>query len=243
MDADPGVTMARALTRATRELNAAHDIQSTLDSIVAVAASEMPDIDHVGVSVAYPDGTIVTRAATGPLVRQLDELQYELREGPCVHSMTADEFTLAEDIRHDQRWPKFVPRAVELGLQAQMAIRLYRDEESLGGLNMYSTRSRTISEESRQMADLLATHASVALERTRREEHLSTALASRTVIGQAVGILMERYGLDPDQAFGYLRRVSSHSNVKLRDVADALVHQVSEQASGAPDPELGRAHT
>ena len=95
-------------------------------------------------------------------------------------------------------------------------MRLYTERETLGGLNMYSTSSDTIDSAAVHMAELFAAHASLALGHARREEQLSTALLTRKVIGQAIGILMERHGLDEDGAFAYLTRVSSHSNVKLR---------------------------
>ena len=73
------------------------------------------------------------------------------------------------------------------------------------------------------IASLFATHAAIALGHARDYDNLQTALATRKIIGQAIGILMERYDLDEDRAFAFLRRASSHSNVKLRDVAQELV--------------------
>lgn len=217
--------LADALTRAAREINTPHDLDATLDAIVAVAARSLPGIDHVGISIAYRDGKIETKAGTDRLVWDLDSIQYELDEGPCVHAIKAQPVTIVDDIRHDQRWPRYVPRAVEYGLKAQMGLRLFVDGETLGGLNLYSVHADHIDPELAHTAELFAAHAALALGRARREENLSSALANRKVIGQAIGIVMERYQMDQERAFRYLVRVSQHSNIKLRDVAQELVDQ------------------
>ena len=109
------------------------------------------------------------------------------------------------------------------GCAPRCGLRLYTETETLGGLNMYSTSSDTIDPAAMHMAELFAAHASLTLGHARREEQLSTALVTRKVIGQAIGILMERHALDEDGAFAYLTRVSSHTNVKLRSVAQEIV--------------------
>lgn len=129
----------------------------------------------------------------------LDSLQYELGEGPCVHAIRAEPVTIVNDLRHEQRWPHYVPRALDFGLRAQMGLRLFADGQTLGGLNLYSTEGESIDPEVRQVAELLAAHAALALGRTRREEGLSSALTNRKVIGQAIGIVMERYQMDEDR--------------------------------------------
>src|SRR5690606_1122688 len=100
-----------------------------------------------------------------------------------------------------------------------MGLRLFTEQATLGGLNLYSTQTDTIDPDVQHVAELFATHAALALGRARHVEDLNTALQTRKVIGQAIGIVMERYQLDEDRAFQFLVRVSSHSNVKLRDVA------------------------
>lgn len=130
-------------------------------------------------------------------------------------------------VRHDQRWPAFVPRAVNLGLRSQLGVRVYLSDTTVGGLNLYSTQSDVISEDSVALAHLFATQAAVALGRIRKVEQLMTALETRSVIGQAVGVLMERYKIDSDRAFNFLTRISQTSNTKLRDIAKSVVETVS----------------
>ena len=215
--------ISAALVKVTHEINHPHQLQTTLDTIVETAALSLPGIDHVGITIAGSNGHMETKAGSDPFVWELDELQYELGEGPCVHAIGVEPVTTVEWARHEQRWPRFMALAVAKGLRSQMGMRLYTERETLGGLNMYSTTSDTIDVDAVHMAELFAAHASLALGHDRREEQLSAALATRKVIGQAIGILMERHDLNEDAAFAYLTRLSSRTNVKLRRVAQEIV--------------------
>ena len=228
MSSAKGLDAARSLALLAREINQPRDLDATLQAIVESAQRSMPGIDQVGISIAHRDGTIETRAATGDLVWQLDSLQYGINEGPCVYAIKVEPVVKVEHALHEPRWPRYMPQAVEMGLRAQLGLALYNDAVTLGGLNMYSTSSDTIDPEVENLAELFAAHAAVTLGRAQREDQLRTALTSRQLIGQAVGIVMERYGMDETRAFDYLARVSSHSNVKLRDVAQEVVDQTNQ---------------
>jgi transcriptional regulator with GAF, ATPase, and Fis domain len=230
---NPRVQIADAITRVSRAVNAPHDLHSQLDLIVHVAKDSMPEIDHAGISVAYRDGTVETRAATGDLVHQLDQLQYSLDEGPCLHAIEAEPVVVVEEACRETRWPRFMTGARELGLRSQMGLRLYVDEQTRGGLNLYSTSSDTIDPETTHLAELFASHAALAMGRVRTAENLNAALASRTSIGMALGIVMERYDMDQDRAFAYLTRIASSSETKLREVAAHLVEEVTQRSDSA----------
>jgi GAF domain-containing protein len=217
--------LATALAEAARLINAPRSLEETLDAIVHAARNSVPGFDHVGISQAHGDGRIETLAATGQLVWELDAAQYELEEGPCVQAMREEPVVVAPDIKNDQRWPRYAPRAVAAGLLAQLAIQLYYDGETLGGLNLYSTASREIDADAPVAAELFAVHAALALGRARNESRLNEALSSRQVIGEAVGLMMERYKINDQRAFQFLARASSTSNLKVRDVAQELVDE------------------
>jgi GAF domain-containing protein len=224
----PRPDISAALLEAAREISRPRDLQTTLNTIVTTAALSLPGIDHVGITIARSDGSMETKASSDTFVTELDELQYELGEGPCVHAITEEAVTTVDWAARDRRWPRFMPLAVAKGLRSQMGMRLYSERDTLGGLNMYSTSSDTIDPAAVYMAELFAAHASLMLGHARREEQLSTAMATRKVIGQSIGILMERHALDEDGAFAYLTRVSSHTNVKLRMVAAEIVAQSND---------------
>jgi GAF domain-containing protein len=223
------VDIADVLTQAAREINAPGTMEATLGCIVHTAQRSLAGIDHVGVSLAHRDGKVSTEAATSDLVVKLDELQYRLNEGPCVYALSAATVVRVEDARHDSRWPRYMSQAVQLGVRSQLGLQLGLDGETLGGLNMYSTSVDQLDDEVLHLAELFAVHAALAMGRARTEEQLRSGMSSRTVIGQALGVLMERYRVDSDGAFAFLSRASSVNNTKLRDVAAEIVADVNER--------------
>jgi len=220
--------LTAALTHAAQTINQARTREETLQTIAETALLSIPSVEHVGVSVLDRTGHPVTKAATSDLVLELDKLQYTLNEGPCVDSLRGESLVTAPHILHDARWPRYVPPAVKLGLKSQLAVRLQIDADTVGGLNMYSTASADIDPQAPGIADLFATHAALALGKAQKVDELYQALRTREVIGQAVGILMHKYDLDTDTAFGFLVRTSSHSNTKVRDIAARMVQDHEE---------------
>lgn len=224
--------IARSLAHAASQMQRAGSVEEVLELIVRSAAETLPSFEHVGVSTVDRHGEVRTRASTSALVLELDDLQYRLPEGPCVDSLQGDEVVVAPDIQRDERWPHYVPEAVARGLRAQLAMRLHlADRGTVGGLNLYSTTTRAISEGDVSTAAFFATHASLALGRATESETLTSAIATRQLIGQAIGILMERYKIDEQAAHAFLWRASSHGNVKVRDIAANLVHEAGSRTS------------
>jgi GAF domain-containing protein len=218
--------MAQAVAAAARSMNQGHTLHEALQTIVRVARESVPGFEEVGISELHKDGSIETRAATGELVYQLDKLQYDVGEGPCVDTLRGVDVVSVPQLRHELRWPRYVPSAVRLGVRSQLAVKLFLDDTgTLGGLNLYSTVSDDIDPQAEAIAELFAAHAAIALGNAHARETLNEALQSRKVIGQAIGILMERYEMNDERAFAFLVRASSHSNLKLRDIAQELVDQ------------------
>ncbi|HEV7876330.1 MAG TPA: GAF and ANTAR domain-containing protein [Nocardioides sp.] len=215
---------ASALAQAARTIHREDTLEETLAAIAETARISVPGIDHAGISIVTPKGGIETKAATDPIVWEFDRLQYDLAEGPCLSTMRGTPVVSVPRARHDQRWPRFMPQALRLGLRSQLAVRLFLDDEgTMGALNLYSTSQEEIDPDAEHVAELFASHAAIALHQAREVEHLNQALESRKVIGQALGIVMERYGLDENHAFSFLLRASSTSNIKVRDIAAQLV--------------------
>ncbi|MCW2783714.1 MAG: hypothetical protein JWP74_231 [Marmoricola sp.] len=218
--------VTRALNQVARDLGHARELDEVLNTIVASVVQSLPEIDHAGISVTHRDGRIETKVWTDDLVTDLDQLQYDLDEGPCVDAMNTaipGDIVRVDDARHEQRWPVYIPRAVQAGLRSQLGLRLYTEAETVGGLNLYSTSTDAISHDTELLAEMFATHAALALGRVRTETNFISAMGTRALIGQATGIVMERYDLDAERAFDYLVRVSQTSNTKMRDVAAQLV--------------------
>ena len=221
--------VARALAEAARSINTPRTLDETLDAIVGAARTSVPGFDHVGISIMHGKDSIETKAATGQLVWELDAVQYDLMEGPCVDSLREEPTVSAPHLRDDRRWPRYVPQAVEHGVRSQMGYRLYVDDHVLGGLNFYSTESDTIADGACEIGELFATHATVALGRAIEEDNLNVALTTRGLVGQAVGLTMARFQIPSERAFQFLVRASSTSNIKVRDIAAEVVAQADEQ--------------
>jgi GAF domain-containing protein len=227
--ADDAFDLPTVLADAARTINRPRSVEETLEAIAYAARSSIPGFDAVGISLMHADGKIETKAATGELVLRLDSLQYGLDEGPCVSSLREEPVLVVDHVSHQQRWPRFVPEAVKLGLRSQMALRLYVDDAgTMGGINLYSTSSETIDKDAPPAAQIFAAQAAVALGRAQEVDQLNDALRSRQQIGTALGIIIERYQLDEQAAFNFLARLSSHSNTKLRDIAARVVEDATE---------------
>jgi GAF domain-containing protein len=227
---DASSDLASSLADAARAINASPSVEDMLDQIVRAAQVSVPGFEHVGISVTHRDGTIETKAATDSVVWELDKLQYSLREGPCVDTLRSERIVIAPDIRHDQRWPRFVPEAVKrTGLQSQLAVQLYVEDKTLGGLNLYSTESREIDPEAPHVAEVFAAHAAVALGRATTEFQLTEAIGHRQDVGTAIGLVMCRYEIDRERAFQFLARASSTSNTKLWIVAQQLIESAEAE--------------
>jgi GAF domain-containing protein len=223
-------SLTAALAEAARTIRVEQNVDCVMNDIVRAAVASLPGIDHAGVTIIQRSGEYVTRASTDPLVIELDALQYSLGEGPGVYAMEAERLVAVNNVLRVQCWPRYIPRASELGLRAQVGLQLVLDGHKIGGLNLYSTEADEIHPDVVDGAELFAAHAALALGFARRNEELHTALGTRMIIGQAVGLVMAEFTVLEDQAFAYLRRVSSMTNIKLREVAASIVDKANDKA-------------
>jgi hypothetical protein len=226
-----------AIASAVRKINHADaSVDATLEAIALAARDSIPGFDLAGISTVDRDGTATTRAVSDPLVMKFDQLQYSLGEGPCLDALGAAHVVAVPHIRHEQRWPQYVPEVVKLGLRSQMAVKLSLDGRgTLGGVNLYSTISDDIEPEAESITELFAIHAATTLGSVIQTEQLNQAMHTRKVIGQAIGILMERYDIPEDNAFRFLVRASQSDNIKVRDIAQRIVDQINGPDRGEGD--------
>jgi GAF domain-containing protein len=221
----------RQLAEAARELASEGSKRDTLDKAVQMSTEIIEACELAGISVVHPEG-IDTPTATHEELRRIDQWQYEIGEGPCLEALRQEDVITSGDLANDDRWPKWGQQiARELGVQSSLSYRLFTTGRSLGALNLFSRRTNAFTDEDVLDGLALAAHVAVALAAAMKEDQLLHGLRTRTTIGQAQGILMERFDIDADHAFDVLRRVSSQSNRKLRDVAAELVQ--SRRTPGA----------
>jgi transcriptional regulator with GAF, ATPase, and Fis domain len=212
-----------------RELLAEPDVQQTLQRAVELAAEHLTSGDlngevYASVSLVRERRQIETAASSDERATRADQLQYQLKQGPCLDAIWERETFQIDDLTTDERYPEWSRRVVrDTGIRSSLSFQLFTSGDSLGALNLYSPEAGGFDAEDRAEGLMFAAHAAVALKSAQTEEQLRSAIASRTVLGQAQGILMERYKISPEKSFEVLRRVSQDSNVKVRDVAQRLV--------------------
>ena len=196
--------------------------QDTVDLVLEFAVKAL-NCSYAGLIVIHDGRCAETVAATHPLVADLDAIQMECGEGPDLEVIADRHGVLVPDATREQRWPRWAQRVAETGVRSMLGTRLYTTSTVIGSLNFYDTQTEKFGAEDVDVAHLLARHAAVAMECARDTEHLWKAIDARNLIGQAQGILMERFGVSADQAFAVLRRYSQDHNLKLQLVAQRLI--------------------
>jgi len=222
--------LVEAMAKVSDSLRYPIDVDESLQMITASTVDAIPPIDHASISVTAKNGRIQTLAPTDQIAVRADELQYEVGQGPCLRAALDEPIVQVDDLAGDVRWPVFGPKAAEsLQLGSQIAFQFRADPHVRGALNLYADQPHSIDMETRQLGAMFANLAAVALGWSRQKDNLSKALDSRGLVGQAIGVVMERYRLDPDRAFAFLLRVSQSENIKLRDVAAGIVADAARQ--------------
>ncbi|MEU8224014.1 GAF and ANTAR domain-containing protein [Kribbella sp. NPDC048915] len=222
--------LADLMTTVADTLRTPVTADESLELITASAAATIPGITRASISVTDPDGTIETLAPTDPLAAEADKLQYDLGEGPCLDAALTEPVVQVDRIATDDRWPQYGPKAAALGLSSQLSYQFRAAPHVRGALNLYADTPQVFDADARYVAGMYADWAAVLLGWSRHESTLSEALESRTTIGTAIGILMERYALDTNRAFAFLVRMSQTGNIKLRDVAEGVVADTVRKA-------------
>jgi hypothetical protein len=203
-------------------------------AMTSVAVQMLPGSEFAGLTRVRSGGALVTLGATDPVVDQVDRVQYELGSGPCVDVLVSNRPVVAKDLRASREWPEFGRRAAELGVLSMLSYRLHLEDGEdldgdlvLGGMNFYARHPNAFDlERVHPLITVLASFCALAVwggSLAERAKHVEAALASSRDIGAAQGILMERYKVTRDEAFGLLAVVSQRSNRKLRDIALHLV--------------------
>lgn len=197
-------------------------VEETVDRVLGFALSAV-QCQFASVILVRKDGELESVAATDPIVTELDAWQREVGQGPDIDMVSDRLGVLVTDTHLDRRWPDWAERATKLGVRSMLGTRLYTENATVGTLNLYDGRPNRFDVDDQAVAQVLASHAAAALVNSRQVENLWNAIDARKRIGQAQGILMERYGLNEDQAFQVLMRYSQDNNIKLRAVAEELI--------------------
>ncbi|GAA1133932.1 GAF and ANTAR domain-containing protein [Citricoccus alkalitolerans] len=229
--------LARHMSELARSLHAEEGEAAVLERMVGAAVGMIPGAQEASITLVHGRKRVETRVPTGDLAREIAALQEEVGQGPCLDAAFEHKTVSVPDLAAERRWPDFTAGALGLGAKSMLVFQLFIEGDNLGALNLYSRESDAFDCEAEQIGLLVAAHVAVAFAGTQKVEQLRDAAQSRDVIGQAKGILMERYNVTAEQAFLLLSGVSSHSNTKLVHVADHLASTGNlPSADGEPIP-------
>ncbi|MFC9678554.1 GAF and ANTAR domain-containing protein [Streptomyces sp. NPDC056948] len=219
---------AQQMASMARDLLAQESVDATLAHITDSATRLVAGCDASGILLLHGN-RVETLAPTSDLVVKSDQLQERLAEGPCFDAArrgTSERVFRIPDFNDEQpRWPAYAKQARELGVGSMMGFLLYTEDEELGALDLYSYRSGSFTDDSETAGWLLASHAAIAFASARSHAQLEQAVATRHLIGEAMGILMGSHRLNEKEAFDVLRRFSQERNIKLREVARRVCEQ------------------
>jgi GAF domain-containing protein len=214
------------------------DTDQVVQHIVEIAVRVI-DCHASGVMLVRGDKRIETAAFTDDSVKRADLLQLELGEGPCLSAMAGGDHFRIDNTTTDQRWPRWCRGVAELGIRSVISVWLANgDAKPVGSMLVYSHKIHAFDDDDVEIARILGAHAAIAVRRLRRDDAVGRAIDSRTLIGQATGVVMAKYGVTQDQAFAVLTRCSQAANRKLRDLAVEVVRtQALPELMAADQPD------
>lgn len=207
------------------------DGDAVVSELVESAVESLHGAQYGGISIASRNGKVQTAAAIGDYPAVLDEIQQRNCGGPCVSAAWENHVIRINDVAADQRWPGYCRDALEeTPIRSILSFQLFADHNTMGALNFYAEQPNAFDDDAVELGLILATHVALAWTMVRRDRQFRSALASRDIIGQAKGMLMERFKVDAVQAFELLKRLSQSSNTPLVGLARQLVE--AEQHGG-----------
>jgi GAF domain-containing protein len=215
--------LARRMAELARSVAAPRSVEDVLADVTAAALELIPGAETAGVLLLAKGGKFDSVANTSDLPHRIDELQVKYDEGPCIQAAVDELIVRTDDFREEQRWPLYSAAVVEIGVLSGLSFKLYTSDRTAGALNLFSFKPSAFDAEAETIGAVLAAHAAAAILASRQGQQLESALSTRDRIGQAKGIIMERYGVDDVRAFDMLRTLSQDGNTKLIDIAQRVI--------------------
>ena len=218
------------MSELTGQFSRSTDIATTLYRVTSTAVELISGVAYADVLLINGPDTFQSVAATSTVATDLDDVQQRFREGPCLDAALADVVTVSNDLSEDSRWPRFAKSAIAAGVYSMLSFRLYTHNARMGALNLFADDRDVFTAKVEALAAMLATQAAIALIADDKALQFRSALASRDIIGQAKGMIMERFHVDALHAFDLLKKLSQDTNTPLVDIATELVVSGPDQA-------------
>ena len=233
------VTQA-ALTELAGLLMSSSSFEHLMQSVADLSGRAVPAAVTCGITLSE-GGHVITVASSDALAKLLDEQQYELDSGPCLQALGTGVVVLADDLSVETRWNGYPALALVHGVRSVLSSPLLVGERPIGALNLYATKAGAFDADSQsgaaQLAALAAATATAALlhfDEVTLTDHLRTALSSRSVIDQAIGIIIGMQRCPSETAFDVLRTASQNRNIPLREIAaELLATTISSSAANS----------
>jgi GAF domain-containing protein len=215
-------------------------LPDVLAQVATFAVRAIPGAEGAGVTLLSTDQRtrVEGLAASHPFVAEIDEIQYDvLNEGPCITAALERRTVRSGSLGGEKMWPRFGPRVGRLGVHSALSLPLLVSERAVGAINVYAHSKDAFDDHAAQLGELFAAPAAVAVHNAQilaqaqaLAAQLQSALSSRPIIDQAIGILRGRTGGSAEEAFGKLRAMSQADHVKLVVVAQQIVDEAVRRA-------------
>lgn len=211
-------------------------LEDLLTQVATYAVRAIPGADGAGLTL-LEEGRSNTIVATAPFVREIDDVQYGMGQGPCISAASEGRTLMSGSLGADSRWPRFGGRVARLGVHSVVSLPLITLDGVVGAMNVYAHAKNSFSSRAAELGELFAAPAAIAVQNAkvlaqtqRLAARLQTALESRGVIDRAVGIMMSRSGGTDQEALERLRAMSQRDHHRLATVAQQIVDEAVRRA-------------
>jgi ANTAR domain/GAF domain len=210
-----------------------------LHELIDTGTRHVAGSEYAGITLVEAGKAITNVVATHRYPAVLDAIQNEFGEGPCVAAAWQHHMMHVANLNIDQRWPRYQEFALaNTPVRSILSFELFVDRDTTAALNFYAHHPYAFTDDSVELGHIFATHVALAWSMMWRQDQFRSALASRDIIGQAKGVIMERFNLDAVEAFDLLARLSQQSNTKLIDIARGLIdseHPLKHHTTDRPE--------
>jgi GAF domain-containing protein len=225
-----GDELAAVYARLSGTLLNEQTVDTALHLITSLARDTLAGSLGSGVTLLSADGRPATSASTGPLIDDLDRLQYGLEEGPCLTAWAGSTVITANDLTTEERWPFWSPQAVARGVRSVLSAPMEAGGTSWGAVKVYAKSADAYDERAENVLRRLADQAAIfvsnvhlARSAERIGDEVKDTLRTRDIIATATGIMMSRKGFDRDRAYRHLLSLARNAGVPLTELAERLV--------------------
>ncbi|MFL5997989.1 MAG: GAF and ANTAR domain-containing protein [Streptomyces sp.] len=215
----------------------------SLEDFLQTLADAALDLSHAqGAGLTLErDGRPLTVVSAGTAATKLDEKQYGQDDGPCLRSLRTGQELAVKDMLTETRWGDYPAYAADCGIRSSLSLPIAARTHTVGALNLYAAPPDSFGQADLTALRSLTAQASGGIALAQRiadtqefADQLQTAMKSRSVIDQALGVIMGQRRCSADEAFGVLRSASQHRNIKLRDLCAELITNITGQAPKPP---------